>query len=260
MAAAMRDTVNSMLDKLNLSSKSTATAVTEPTADDVKQLKTRYEEAKQEHVFHFYDELDLPERASLFAQLSLFDPLHINEIAKKALQPQASNEVDVSVILEPLPQSATASVMDSEQDDLDAWYQDGLELIAQNKVGVVLMAGGQGTRLGSSAPKGCYDIGLPSKKSLFQLQAERIIKVQELAARTYNTEDVIVPWYVMTSGPTRDPTQKFFEKHNYFGLKEENVVVFEQGILPCVSSDGKILLESKSRVSVYIYYPSRAFC
>jgi len=54
----------------------------------------------------------------------------------------------------------------------------------------------------------------------------------------------------MTSGPTRGPTEKFLGENNYFGLEKEDVVVFEQGVLPCISNDGKILLESKSKVAV----------
>lgn len=86
------------------------------------------------------------------------------------------------------------------------------------------MAGGQGTRLGSSAPKGCYDIGLPSGSSLFKMQGERIKKLGELAGG----EKGLV-WYVMTSGPTRAETEKYFKEEGYFGLKEQDVVFFDQG-------------------------------
>lgn len=74
--------------------------------------------------------------------------------------------------------------------------------------------------------------------------------MQELAAKKTCKENVIVPWYVMTSGPTRKPTQEFFEKNNYFGLEKENVTFFEQGVLPCLSNEGKIILESKSKVTI----------
>lgn len=200
------------------------------------------------HKQSFYDKLSTAEKAGLFEQLSNFNPDYINEITERALHPAKSESESTEAKLEPLPENATSSVLSSSQENLDKWYSSGLDLIADNKVAVVLMAGGQGTRLGSSAPKGCFDIGLPSKKSLFQLQGERIAKVERLAAKKHGKESVTVPWYVMTSGPTRGPTAKFFEENNYFGLKKENVVIFEQGVLPCISNDGKILLESKSKV------------
>ncbi|KAK5663553.1 hypothetical protein OQA88_3984 [Cercophora sp. LCS_1] len=225
----------------------------EPTPEQVSQLREKYTLAGQSQVLTFYDSLSVAEKAALFRQLSNFDPLYINTIAAKALSPPKteSNDGAKKTTLEPLPESATASILDSKQEDIDKWYASGLDLIAKNKVAVVLMAGGQGTRLGSSAPKGCYDIGLPSHKSLFQIQAERIRKVEELAAEKSGAgSNVIVPWYVMTSGPTRKPTEDYFKQNNYFGLSPENVIIFEQGVLPCISNDGKILLESKGKVAV----------
>lgn len=218
----------------------------EPSAEELQQLRQKYEVANQGHVFKFYDDLKSAEKGQFFSQLSTFNPNRINELAEIALHPPQTSS-DGPIKLEPLPTSATASMMDSAQEDLEKYYNEGLRLVSENKVAVVLMAGGQGTRLGSSAPKGCFDIGLPSHKSLFQLQAERIAKIQSLAEKKHNKK-AVVPWYIMTSGPTNQPTEEFFKQHNYFGLDKTNVKFFQQGVLPCISNEGKILLESKSKV------------
>ncbi|KAF2677093.1 nucleotide-diphospho-sugar transferase [Lentithecium fluviatile CBS 122367] len=246
---AVKDTINTALEKLNITGSQHGTPAKEPTEEQLNEVRSKYEKAGQEQVFAFYDTLSTAEKAALFEQAQNFDPSYINELAEKALNPPKT-EGTQEAKLEPLPDNATSSVLDSKPEDLQTWYDSGLELIANNQVAVVLMAGGQGTRLGSSAPKGCFDIGLPSRKSLFQLQGERIAKVELLAKKKHGKESVTVPWYVMTSGPTRGPTEKFFEENKYFGLKKENVTIFEQGVLPCISNEGKILLESKSKVAV----------
>lgn len=238
--------MDAIKQKLHIGTNGTSNA-SEPAAQAVTELRDKYTKAGQGHVLNFYDSLKTAEKAALFEQLSGFDPTRINEITERALKPADSD--DSSAELAPLPESATASILDSSAEDIQKWYDSGLDLIGKNQVAVVLMAGGQGTRLGSSAPKGCYDIDLPSKKSLFQIQAERIRKIQELASKKSGSA-VVVPWYVMTSGPTRGPTEKYFQENNFFGLDKENVQIFEQGVLPCISNEGKILLESQQKVAV----------
>ncbi|KAI6888192.1 UDP-N-acetylglucosamine pyrophosphorylase [Hortaea werneckii] len=248
----MSGIMNSMLSALHLGGKKEEDDAPPhiPTDEETKELRESYEKAGQGQVFTYWDELKPEEKGRLYSQLQPIDPEHINRVTEKALNPPQQEGEQQKPQLEQLPDSATTSTIDSKQGDIEKWHKSGLDLIAQNKVAVVLMAGGQGTRLGSSAPKGCYDIGLPSQKSLFQLQAERIWRLQHLANKAHQKDDSTVPWYIMTSGPTRKPTQDFFEEHRYFGLDRKNVLFFEQGVLPCVSMEGKILLETKSKVAV----------
>ena len=247
---AIKGTVNKLASSLHIGGGQQEPVAEPPSEQEFKDLKDAYEKAGQGQVFSFWDDLKPQEQGELYQQAKSIDVENINKITEKTLHAAKSEGEDKKAELEPLPESATTSTIDSNESDLKKWYDSGLKLISEGKVGVVLMAGGQGTRLGSSAPKGCYDIELPSHKSLFQLQAERIWKLQSLASKIHSKEEVTIPWYIMTSGPTRKPTQDYFEEKKYFGLNRNNVIFFEQGVLPCITMEGKILLESKSKVAV----------
>ncbi|KAI0253210.1 UDP-N-acetylglucosamine diphosphorylase [Lactifluus subvellereus] len=216
----------------------------------IDALRARYDAAGQGHLFTFWPQLSETERATLAAQLEAIDIERVNRIYTKAVSAEQILATAEEAI-EPLPQGASDKVTPQSVREAE-WRATGLGAIARGEVGVLLMAGGQGTRLGSSAPKGCYDIGLPSHKSLFQYQAERIARLQQVAQEEMGKPagSVIVPWYIMTSGPTRRETEDYFKTNAYFGLRPENVIFFEQGTLPCLTMDGKILLETKSRVAV----------
>lgn len=197
----------------------------------LESIKARYEAAGQGHLLKFWPQLSDNEKASLLKQLNSLDIERVNRIYKKAVtaEADASNPNVPSDTIEPLPKEASESI--NRVENVAEWRRIGLEAVSRQQVGVLLMAGGQGTRLGSSAPKGSYDIGLPSHKSLFQYQAERIARLQTIAEQEFGKKagTVVVPWYVMTSGPTRRDTEAFFKEHSYFGLDPKNVVIFEQG-------------------------------
>ena len=237
----------------------------------VENIRDSYQAARQDHLFAFWSKLTEAERSALTHQLESIDVERVNRVYEKATSSESkstdSNRVADSI--EPLPVEACESVTTNPA-KAGEWRQIGLQAVANGQVGVLLMAGGQGTRLGSSAPKGCYDIGLPSHKSLFQYQAERIARLQTVAEAQFGKPkgSVVVPWYVMTSGPTRRETEAFLTVNNHFGLSAKNVIVFEQGnvlivymspfsdftyfsgTLPCLTMEGKIMLETPTRVAV----------
>jgi UDP-N-acetylglucosamine/UDP-N-acetylgalactosamine diphosphorylase len=124
--------------------------------------------------------------------------------------------------------------------EVSALRGTGLRNIAAGRTATLLLAGGQGTRLGSSAPKGCYDIGMPSGKSLFQYHAERVLAVKRLAAAHAGVAEgaVRLPLLVMTSEATGEATRAFFAARSFFGLKEEEVIFFNQARAPPHSAPG----------------------
>jgi UDP-N-acetylglucosamine/UDP-N-acetylgalactosamine diphosphorylase len=225
--------------------------------DLLAQLRDTYYTAGQSHVFTFYDSLSPPQQQALLAQLSTIDIHRVNRIYSNAVAADGAITPPVEVLhlddtlavggnmigrsrspsptpgreeVLPLPEEACASILNNPADEA-RWYNIGLQAVADNEVAVLLMAGGQGTRLGSSQPKGMYDINMPSGMVLFEYQAGRIKKLQSVAEKACGKAEgsVSIRWYVMTSGPTREETEKFFASKGYFGLRKENIIFFEQG-------------------------------
>lgn len=135
--------------------------------------------------------------------------LELNEEEKKILEKEIYS-VDFELIdrilnSKELSENAEITPIQSiSLKDSDPYFDTGLDLIKRSQVAVVLMAGGQGTRLGHDGPKGTFDIGLPSHKSLFQIQAERLICL-------FNMTGQHIPWYIMTSEDNHEETVRFFK-------------------------------------------------
>lgn len=105
----------------------------------------------------------------------------------------------------------------------------GLSKISKGSVAVLILAGGQGTRLGFEHPKGMFDIGLPSGKSIFQILVERFIKIQMIAggAKILNDKVQKCKLLIMTSKINHKETEDFLIANKYFGAKKENILLFE---------------------------------
>jgi len=198
-------------------------------------VRERVQKAGQEQVFKFFDSLSKAEQDKLEADVG---SLPIEDLERMFKASQTYEGPDVAGC-----KAVNADRTGVASKDDGTWFKKGLELVSESKLAVVLLAGGQGTRLGVSYPKGMYNIGLPSGKSLFQIQAERLKRVEALAGKG------TIQLYVMTSGPTRAKTEAFFKANNFFGLKACQVRFFNQGTLPCFSFEGKVLLQNKSTVA-----------
>lgn len=119
----------------------------------------------------------------------------------------------------------------------------GLEAIRNCKVGAILLAGGQGTRLGFDKAKGMYNIGVNKDLYIFEQLIENLKKVT-------NEAGAYVPLYIMTSDKNDEQTRAFFEEHNFFGYNRDYVKFFVQEMVPAVDFDGNVLVEAKDSLAM----------
>lgn len=215
--------------------------------DELRQLLQ-----DQCHVLTFFNQITDVEKECLLSAVKEIDWASLAKLYKEQISTQVVDGVQIKSkiddhLIKPLPQECISGYNHSIPADIDKYRELGLTKLSEGAVAALLLAGGQGTRLGVDYPKGMYDVGPPISKSLFQLQAERIRQVQADAAVATGESKPIL-WYIMTSEATMHESVDFFKLHNYFGLDESNVIFFEQYTVPSLDFRGKVLLSNKHKI------------
>ena len=194
-------------------------------------------ENDQSHVLAFWDRLDEPGRARLLDQVARIDFAAVRRLretlrdalAAKGAAPAAAAPMEPAPVrvLDGAARAAAAAAGEAE--------------LRAGRVGAMVVAGGQGSRLGFDGPKGCYPIGPVSGEPLFFFHARKILALRE----KYGAP---VPFYVMTSETNDADTRAFFREHGFFGLPEEDVFFFTQGMWPALTPEGRIILDRPDHV------------
>lgn len=194
---------------------------------DAFDLADHLRQHGQDHLLRDLDGLDPGTREAFLARLAAVDWA---ELATPS-HPPGHDEVGPSRVV-------TMSERHQRAQELAA---AGEACYAAGGVAVLMVAGGMGTRLGFSGPKGCFEIGAHSGKSIYQLQAEKVLAVSQRTSQA-------VPFLVMTSPVTDAETREFFAVNEYFGLAEGQVRFFSQGTVPSLDREGRALLAAPGRL------------
>jgi UDP-N-acetylglucosamine/UDP-N-acetylgalactosamine diphosphorylase len=205
---------------------------------DIKKLYKKLAEkalhSGQSHIFNNWDALTTQQQENLLRQAESIDfealvhlteqdiHSHQNRIFKGQIEP-----------VKPTPIPGTAE----EKQRAKKMAEIGERTLRAGKVCALLVAGGQGSRLGFEGPKGFFQISPVMNKSLFQLHCEKILAL----TKKYRTR---IPFYIMTSEANHEETKQYFHNHSYFGLPKSEVFFFQQGMLPALDESGKLILDA----------------
>ncbi len=193
--------------------------------EEAKFILKKYD---QEHLLNSYENLDETNKKKLIEQIKTID-FELMKSLYNNTEKEEKNKDDKITPIEYLDKYKL-------NEEYKYYENIGKKAIKDGELAAVTMAGGQGTRLGHDGPKGTYDIGLESHKSLFELLSDGL-------KEEGNKYGVTIPWFIMTSRENNKETVDFFEKNKFFGYqKDKNLFFFEQGQLPMMDTEGKILI------------------
>ena len=198
----------------------------------IKENLKRY---GQEHILNFYEELDENQKESLLNQILSIDFNQLKELYdnRDYIEKEEGK-------IEPIPYVNKNNL----PDDLKEKYINlGEQAIRNEELAVVIMAGGQGTRLGHTGPKGTFILDIDSGKSIFEILVDKLKYIEKNFGVTPSL-------YIMTSEENNDDTINFFENNNYFDYPKEKINFFIQGRLPMLDIDGKVIMESKNKIKL----------
>ena len=186
----------------------------------------------QEHLLAYWKELSKKERSALLEQIAAIEPEDLRRCGE-ALG-RDGNVPDSSKGKAPkVARLRSAALLKA--------IAAGEKELRKGRVAALLVAGGQGSRLGYDGPKGCYPVGPISGAPLFYFHARKIL------ARSIRY-GAPIPFYVMTSEANNAATVACFEENDYFGLDPENVFFFTQGMWPGMTKDGKVILDAPGHI------------
>ena len=193
-------------------------------------IKNKINKYGQEHLLKYYEELPEKEKIIFDEQLNTldFDYLCIKK--------------DSNVVKKSNYEPLEALRLEEIRKNINEYEQAGVDAIKNCKVGAVLLAGGQGTRLGFNKPKGMFNIGVTKDVYIFERLIRNMLDVVEKTGS-------FIPLFIMTSEKNDVDTRTFFKEKNYFGYDKKFVYFFIQDMAPCVDYNGKFIMEEKYKIA-----------
>lgn len=195
--------------------------------------KNKLEKVNQAHLCEYEKMMSTNEKERLNDKIQSLDLANIQSLYNEVYVNRQEIE-DVSDVQE-VDFEQRASLTDEA---IALYTEKGLEAIRDGQFAVLLMAGGQGTRLGHKGPKGTFTLG---NKSLFELQADQLLQLQKDTGR-------FVDWYIMTSDINDEETRAFFETHRYFNYPQEHIHFYKQDNMVALNEAGQLIFDKTGRI------------